>query len=118
MKNIVSKRGIFWMFVIGIFVLTPLFTFLLDQRGYETPDNYEDIWPRKVDAVLYGKENSSGDASSWERLMSYDLLSLSEDMRKRMERKKRKQRLKQRPRGWRIGRPTSPISRLPIPTWG
>ncbi len=79
MKNVVSKRGIFWTFVIGVFILTPLFTFLLDQRGYETPDNYEDIWPRKVDAVLYGKENPSGDASDYERLMSYDLLSPPED---------------------------------------
>ncbi len=42
-NKIVSQRGVFGTFVIEIFILTPFFTFLLDHRGYDPPDNYEDI---------------------------------------------------------------------------
>ncbi len=65
--------------MIWIFILTPLFTFLLDQRGYETPDDFADIVPPTVDYILYGKEDPVGNASAYERVISYNLLDSEED---------------------------------------
>ena len=74
------RKELFWGSVIGLFVFAPCWFFFLNQRGYETPfDNLEDIPKRTVDAVLYGKEDPGEDASNWERLMSYDLLSPPEE---------------------------------------
>ena len=53
----------------------PLLPFFVNERGYETPDNLKEIVPHTVDAVLYGKEDPGEDASAYERLMIYDLLS-------------------------------------------
>ena len=74
------RKELFWGSVIGLFVFAPCWFFFLNQQGYETPfDNLEDIPKRTVDAVLYGKEDPGEDTSSWERLMSYDLLDPPEE---------------------------------------
>ena len=74
------RKELFWGSVIGLFVFAPCWFFFLNQRGYETPfDNLEDIPKRTVDAILYGKEDPGEDASAYERLMSYDLLSPPEE---------------------------------------
>ena len=75
-----TKKELFWGSVIGLFVFAPCWFFFLNQRGYETPfDNLEDIPKRTVDAILYGKEDPGENASAYERLMSYDLLSPPEE---------------------------------------
>ena len=65
---------------IGALVVTSFLTVLLNQRGYETPDDPKEIIPRHVDAVIYGKEDPmGGDPSVYERLMSYNLLGGNKD---------------------------------------
>ena len=78
----------------------------MDQRGYEIPDDLKDYFPRKIDAVLYGKEDTGEDASDWERLMSYDLLEPPEEREETEEDKVEAERLA----NWKANFPYQPTT--------
>ena len=70
-----EKKRLFWGIGLGAFVFAPCLLVLLDHRGYETPDEFNEIVPSIASAVVYGKEDPvGGDPSVYERLMSYNLL--------------------------------------------
>lgn len=74
------KKDLFWGTLLGLFVLLPCWLVLLDQRGYETPDEFKEIAPKIADAILYGKEDPvGGNPSFYERAMSYNLLGGNQD---------------------------------------
>ena len=75
MSNKNLLKGLIGALVFGSFLVV-----LLDHRGYETPDEFNEIVPSIASAVVYGKEDPvGGDPSVYDRLMSYNLLGGNQD---------------------------------------
>ena len=101
------KKDLFWGTLLGLFVLLPCWLVLLDHRGYETPDEFKEIAPKIADAILYGKEDPVGvDPSLYERAMSYNLLTPSEEREETAEDKAEAERLA----NWKANFPYKPTT--------
>ena len=82
------------------------------QHGYKTPDHLEEIAPRIVDAIIYGKDDRVGDTSAYERLTSYNLLPPPEEETEDDAKESNKEA--ERLANWKANFPYQPI---PIQTW-
>ena len=92
---------------IGALVFASFLVVLFNQRGYETPDDPKEIIPRHVDAILYGKEDDlDEEASAYERLMSYNLLTPPEEREETAEDKAEAERLA----NWKANFPYKPTT--------
>ena len=104
--RIETKRAL-WGLVVGLFILGPCFYFLVDHRGYKDPDGFKEIVPNIADAILYGKEDDlDEDASAYERLMSYNLLTPPEEKEETAEDKAEAKRLA----NWKANFPYKPTT--------
>ena len=105
--RIETKKSSLWGLGVGLFVLGPCFYFLVDNRGYEDPDEFKEIVPNIADAILYGKEDPvGGNPSLYERAMSYNLLTPLEEREETAEDKAEAERLA----NWKANFPYKPTT--------
>ena len=61
------------------FLLSSLLDCSFVSAGYEDPDEFTNIFPAAVDAIVYGKEYPVDESSVYERVMIYNLLGGDKD---------------------------------------